>query len=179
MSHLVPLDGHFVIQETGTESRSHTPVCVFKGTASHNRVSACAHIAADGSIAGSVHVCTLLQMAPLLQLKCWAGRMAVSWVTHKAGSSGHASLEVTQKLIQLRRGERILSAGWEPLKELSISVILSDCASGRSPWWCEKWIRKEKEWKQGTLRRLLGMPLEESWYLGKERVEEIERTDIF
>lgn len=93
------------------------PVCVFKGTASHSRVSACAHIAAVGSLAA-------------VEMLCWKSGCVLS---HTQGRE-HASLEATQRLIQLRRGERILSAGWEPLKELSISVILSDCASGRSPW---------------------------------------------
>lgn len=77
------------------------PVCVFKGIASHSRVGACAHITADGLSCPESHT--------------------------RQGASGHASLGVAQKLVELRREEKILSAGWEPLKELSTSVILSDC----------------------------------------------------
>lgn len=84
ISHLVPLDGHFVIREIGTKSRSHMPVCVFKGIASHSRVGACAHITANGCVLSHTQGRELRACFPRSHTEaCWTqkrGENTICWL---------------------------------------------------------------------------------------------------
>lgn len=82
-----------------------------------NLESLCKFICPKGSppTAGSVRVSTLLQIA----LCCSSKSLLEEWQcpeTHKVGNSGHASLEVAQKLNKLRRVKKIISAAFEGAK---------------------------------------------------------------